>query len=247
MLPRTIGLHDTYVTLNTITYVTKRGRCSPSHKKEKGVKVLFRVTKIYFFLFNKKKILLSYDIMSYEFPIYLIGYMASGKTTIGKLLAQQLGCTFVDTDEAFTTWYELSPADFIRRHGEIDFRKHEKDLIERLSELPTQKVVYATGGGYPCWMDNMDCLLELGTSIYLRWKPEHLVERLLLTDLSKRPLLDGCTSKEVLLEHVRNHLRSRDPIYSRAHITIQAPIDGILHEHNDTDIVRLLVAKIRPY
>lgn len=179
--------------------------------------------------------------MKYQFPIYLIGYMASGKTTIGRNLAKQLNCTFVDTDDAFTTWYEISPADFIRQYGEINFRKKEKDLIERLSEYQMQRVVYATGGGYPCWMDNMECLLELGTIIYLRWSAKDLTKRLLLTDLSTRPLLAECASEDSLLDYVQHHLVTREPIYSKAHIIVDAPIDGQLHEHNDNDIVQYLL------
>ena len=93
-----------------------------------------------------------------ELPIYLIGYMGAGKTTAGKLLAQKLGWHFVDLDEAFKEIHGLSTADYIRQYGLEDFRKKEKYVAEDLAELPIEKVVYATGGGYPCWEDNMECL-----------------------------------------------------------------------------------------
>ena len=99
------------------------------------------------------------------YPIYLIGYMGAGKTTVGRLLADRLGWHFVDLDEAFHEIHGLSPADYIRKYGIEAFRRKEKYVVEDLAELPIEKVVYATGGGYPCWEDNMECLKELGTQV----------------------------------------------------------------------------------
>lgn len=62
----------------------------------------------------------------------------------------------------------------------------------------------------------MDCLRELGTSIYIRWSPEHLAKRLSLTDLSERPVLQGRTEKE-LLDFIAPQLQAREPFYARAH------------------------------
>lgn len=155
-----------------------------------------------------------------ELPIYLIGYMGSGKTTVGKLLAEKLGWHFVDLDDAFYQIHGYTTGDFIRQFGLEAFRKKEKYVVEDLAELPYEKVIYATGGGYPCWEDNMDCLLELGTSVYLRWRPEHLARRLSLTDLSTRPLLQGQTEDE-LLTFIAPQLMERDPIYSRANHVIE--------------------------
>lgn len=150
-----------------------------------------------------------------ELPIYLIGYMGAGKTTAGRILADKLGWHFVDLDDAFYQIHGYTTADYIREFGLEEFRKKEKYVVEDLAELPYEHVIYATGGGYPCWEDNMDCLLELGTSIYLRWSPEHLARRLSLTDLSTRPVLQGRTQKE-LLRFIAPQLAERDPIYSRA-------------------------------
>ena len=83
-------------------------------------------------------------------------------------MAEQLGWHFVDLDEAFAEIHGLTPADHIRQYGIEDFRRKEKYVVEDLAELPIDKVIYATGGGYPCWEDNMECLAELGTSIYLK-------------------------------------------------------------------------------
>lgn len=157
-----------------------------------------------------------------KLPVYLIGYMAAGKTTVGRLVANQLGWRFADLDEAFAVIHQSTPAEYIRAHGIEAFRKKEKNVIEDLAELDLEKVIYATGGGYPCWEDNMECLHELGTSIYLRWPAEDLAERLLLTDLSERPVLQG-KNKAELLDCIRPQLAARESYYQQADYTIQAP------------------------
>lgn len=159
-----------------------------------------------------------------ELPIYLVGYMGAGKTTIGRLLADKLNWRFVDLDDAFAQIHGYTTAEYIRTFGLEAFRKKEKYVVEDLADqIPFEKVIYATGGGYPCWEDNMDCLLELGTSIYIRWKPEHLAKRLILTDLSERPVLQGRTEKE-LLEFIVPQLEAREPFYARAHHIIDVEI-----------------------
>lgn len=156
-------------------------------------------------------------------PIYLIGYMAAGKTTVGKLLAELLGWRFVDLDDAFSQIHGYTTAEYIRQFGIEDFRKKEKYVVEDIADMsPFDNVVYATGGGYPCYEDNMECLHELGTSFYLRWTAEDLVKRLMLTDLSQRPVLQGRTEEE-LMTFVAPQLQAREPYYLQADYTIDAP------------------------
>lgn len=173
-----------------------------------------------------------------QLPIYLIGYMAAGKTTVGRLLAERLGWRFVDLDEAFAEIHSQTPAEYIREHGIEAFRYKEKYVLEDLAELPIEKVIYATGGGYPCWEDNMECLKELGTSIYLKWKPEHLAQRLMLTDLSTRPVLQGRTEEE-LLAFIAPQLQAREPFYMMADYVIEAPVKAIAAE-DDKNIAEQL-------
>ena len=159
-----------------------------------------------------------------ELPIYLVGYMGAGKTTAGKLLADKLGWHFVDLDEAFKEIHGLSTADYIRTYGIDDFRRKEKYVLEDIADqAPFEKVIYATGGGYPCYEDNMECLRELGTSIYIRWKPEHLAKRLSLTDLSDRPVLQGRTEEE-LLAFIAPQLEVREPFYKKANHVLDVDI-----------------------
>ncbi|MCQ2342358.1 MAG: shikimate kinase [Paludibacteraceae bacterium] len=156
-------------------------------------------------------------------PIYLVGYMAAGKSTVGRLLADMLGWHFVDLDDAFLQIHGYTTAEYIRQFGIDDFRRKEKYVLEDIADMsPYEQVVYATGGGYPCYEDNMECLKELGTSVYLRWNAEDLVSRLMLTDLSQRPVLQGRT-KDELLTFVQPQLEAREPFYAQADYIIEAP------------------------
>ena len=176
-------------------------------------------------------------------PIYLIGYMGSGKTTAGRLLASKLGWHFVDLDEAFAQIHGYTTAEYIRRFGMEDFRKKEKYVLEDIADQsPYEKVIYATGGGYPCWEDNMECLRELGTSIYIRWKPEHLAKRLSLTDLNDRPVLQGKTEEE-LLAFITPHLEAREPFYAQANHILDV---DICDEASDERIAEELYEFLKP-
>lgn len=179
-------------------------------------------------------------------PIYLIGYMAAGKTTVGKRLAERIGWHFVDLDDAFLQIHGYTPNEYIRQFGIDAFRRKEKYVLEDIADMsPYENVVYATGGGYPCYEDNMECLAELGTSVYLRWEARDLAKRLMLTDLSERPVLQGRTEEE-LLSFISPQLAAREEYYLKADHVVDAPgftedadeqlVDSILAMFKDSKI-----------
>ena len=174
-----------------------------------------------------------------QLPIYLIGYMGAGKTTVGRLLADKLGWHFVDLDDAFAEINGMTTGEFIRCYGLESFRKQEKACVEKLSELPIQKVIYATGGGYPCWEDNMECLKELGTSIYIRWSDEHLARRIELSGIEQRPVLQNKHGQD-LLEFVAWQMSGREAYYAQADRIIDAPLNNGSPDDNDEQIAQYL-------
>lgn len=194
-------------------------------------------------------------------PVYLIGYMASGKSTVGRLLADMLGWTFVDLDDAFLAVNGYTTGEYITEFGLPAFRRKEKDLVERIADAATtDRVIYATGGGYPTYEDNMDCLRELGTSFYLRWSPEHLTDRLFLSGFDNRPLAlqgmlseEGDDDRERMLRFVTRQLAEREPYYRRANHIIDAPLEtpdgepGTYGPDNDQELATELATFIRNF
>ena len=148
--------------------------------------------------------------------------MASGKTTVGKALSTLTGWTFIDCDDLIAEREGCSCRNILLTHGEAYFRQVERQTLQSISATPP--IIIATGGGMPCYQDNMQLINQLGTSIYLHRTPEDLAIRLELTGIHTRPLLHGKTGQE-LIEHVRRQLQSRLPYYQMAHHTISGQGD----------------------
>ena len=99
-------------------------------------------------------------------PIFLVGYMGCGKSTLGRKLARRLGAAFVDTDAAVEELEGASVADVFRYEGETRFRELERGVLERVIASGDAAVV-STGGGLPVWRDNMECMNAAGHTVYL--------------------------------------------------------------------------------
>lgn len=150
--------------------------------------------------------------------IYLIGYMASGKSNLGRLLAEKLDYGFLDLDYQFEERFRISILDFFEKYDEGVFRKIEHSLLNETIDL--DDVVISTGGGTPCFYDNMDIIKRSGISIYLCREVPALVSRLKMAKL-KRPILKNIPLAG-LEEKVAAQLNQRAFFYNQADFIIQS-------------------------
>ena len=147
--------------------------------------------------------------------IFLLGLPGSGKSTLGLELAQKLQRTFIDTDLLIEEQQQLSISQIFEEYGESAFRQLESQLLDK---LPQEASIIATGGGLPCFNDNMSTINAIGTSIYLEVPEEVLVNRL-IDQTAARPLLQNQTEAE-LMQTLRRHLEKRKPYYRRATLVV---------------------------
>ncbi|MDH4471090.1 MAG: shikimate kinase [Fluviicola sp.] len=148
--------------------------------------------------------------------IILVGFMGSGKSTVGKQLAAKLQLPFIDSD----AWIEEQTGSSVSRifelEGESGFREWEQRFVSQLNKEPQ---VVSCGGGLPCFNDLMVNLKEQGTVVYLKTSVETLVNRLIL-ERADRPLV-ASVSEETFLEEITNRLSAREPVYQQAHQIIE--------------------------
>lgn len=147
--------------------------------------------------------------------IYIIGFMGCGKSTTGKKLASYLNWTFVDLDGKIEEFCGKTIPQIFSEDGESYFRQIESEVLKNLNT--DSKTVISTGGGAPCFEDNMDFMLNKGLTIYLKLTPAQLKKRL-IDSKGKRPLIDGLNSEELHL-YIEEKLAFRELWYNRAEIT----------------------------
>ena len=141
----------------------------------------------------------------------LLGYMGSGKTSLGKAVSELKNIPFFDLDQQIEASLGTSIADFIDEKGELVFRKLEHEqLLSLLENIPSESVL-AVGGGTPVFYDHMDLLNHAGNTVYLDVSVLELAIR--LKDDVQRPLINN---QDDLAEFVAKHLFERRPYYSRA-------------------------------
>jgi shikimate kinase len=145
--------------------------------------------------------------------IFLLGFMGSGKSTVGKRLAGRLGYSFIDMDARLEGEHGMTINEIFEKLGEKAFRELESNLLKEMVSL--QDAVISTGGGLPCTGNNMDLINRKGVSIYLRMEPAALLNRL-SRGKSRRPLIRHLSRQE-LETFIQEKLREREPVYLRAH------------------------------
>lgn len=158
--------------------------------------------------------------------IYLIGYMGSGKSMVGKGLAQKLGLTFIDMDHYIEERNFRTVPQIFAEDGEAGFRKLEQKALHELSEF--DDVVIATGGGAPCFFDNMEVIKRTGRSVYLNGTPRIIAERLKQSKI-ERPLIKGKTDQE-LVDFIHGTLTKRSAWYQQADVIINFDHDLSIDE-----------------
>ena len=147
-------------------------------------------------------------------PLFLVGYMGCGKSTIGRKLARALHLEFVDTDHRIEEREGATVIDIFHYEGEERFRTIEREVLEEVITAERASVV-STGGGLPAWGDNMARMNEVGRTIYLKRSAENIASRLSPYGRQKRPRLRGLNDEELVI-FMREDMAKRDPYYSQA-------------------------------
>ena len=147
--------------------------------------------------------------------IILIGLPGSGKTSLGKQLANRMNLPFLDLDEELEREYGKSIPEMFREEGEDVFRLMEQACLQRTLAKGIDMVL-ATGGGTPCFFDNLIWLKEAGTLVFLNPPIEVIAERRLGIEENTRPLLSG---EGNLSDKLRALYEARIPFYQKAEIT----------------------------
>ena len=150
--------------------------------------------------------------------IFLTGYMGAGKTTLGKAFARKLNLPFVDLDWYMEERFHKTVGELFVERGEAGFRELEKNMLHEVGAF--EDVVISTGGGAPCFFDNMDFMNRNGKTVFLNVHPDVLFRRLREAK-QQRPILQGKQDDE-LKEFIIRALEKRTPFYSQAQYVFNA-------------------------
>lgn len=144
--------------------------------------------------------------------IFLTGYMGAGKTTLGKAFAREMKVPFIDLDWYIEERFHKSIRELFAERGEASFRELERNMLHEVGEF--EDVIISTGGGTPCFFDNMEYMNVHGQTVFLDVHPDILFRRLRVAK-QQRPILQGKTDDE-LRAFIVEALDKRAPFYSQA-------------------------------
>ncbi len=150
--------------------------------------------------------------------IVLVGFPGCGKSTLGKKLSAFFNVSFVDLDYEIEKHEHCSITDIFKLKGEKYFRQTEHEVLKRIL-FSENNFVLATGGGTPCFFDNMSIINQNSISIFIDL-PEHILISRIIQNKSKRPLFANLSEKEIKTT-VTRLLAIRKPYYQQAHIHLQ--------------------------
>lgn len=150
--------------------------------------------------------------------VVLVGLPGSGKSTFGRQLAKELDFSFYDLDHLIVDRFQLSIPEIFSQHGEGKFREWESLVLEEVLNQDSAYIL-ATGGGTPCFNDNMDRINSLGISVYLDVPLGAISQRLQSTRTQQRPLFQDLDQGEIALK-LKSLLVSREYFYDQAKIKL---------------------------
>lgn len=150
--------------------------------------------------------------------IFLTGYMGAGKTTLGKAFAREMKVPFIDLDWYIEERFHKSIPELFTERGEEAFRELERRMLHEAGEF--EDVVISTGGGTPCFFDNMDYMNRQGQTVFLDVHPDILFRRLRVAT-QQRPILQGKTDEE-LRAFIVEALGKRASFYEQARYRFDA-------------------------
>ena len=166
--------------------------------------------------------------------VYLIGYMYSGKTTVGRQLADTLGYTFHDLDEAIEARFHTTVPLFFKNYGEAMFRQVERNMLHDTADM--DNVVVSTGGGTPCYFDNIQWINQHGQSVYIKLTEEAICRRMVVSRKC-RPTIKALPADQ-RRQFIHDQLALRLPFYNQAHYTILA--DNLSTEESVNQIRQMI-------
>jgi shikimate kinase len=149
--------------------------------------------------------------------IFLVGFMGSGKSTLGRRLARKIDYPFTDMDEDIENEEQKTISDIFREKGEDYFRKLENAYLQKINN--DKNLVIATGGGAPCFFNNMEVMNKKGVTIYLKMSPASLAFRL-REAREHRPLLNEVSDQQ-LNDYVEQKLSKRENFYMQSKVVIK--------------------------
>jgi shikimate kinase len=159
--------------------------------------------------------------------IFFIGMPGSGKSTIGKQIANSLNIPFVDLDNEIERQEKMTIAEIFKTKGEDHFRKTESSLLNHWASSPNSFVM-ATGGGAPCFFNGIDVIKNSGVSVFLDEPIPTLAKR--VTQQTGRPLLSS-NKEEETIEKLKKTFSARVAIYKKATFTMENPtVDKVLEK-----------------
>ena len=167
--------------------------------------------------------------------IILIGYMGSGKTTVGRALSKETGMMFYDLDWYIESRMRKTVAQIFAEKGEEGFRKIEHNMLHEVAEF--ENVIISCGGGTPCFFDNIDYINQQGEVVYLKATPEVLYRHLLMGKV-ERPLIKNKTPEE-LIAYITEQVAKREEFYNKARYTLDVSL------MDDYEKIQLSVDQLR--